>query len=68
MASTTKYTDNTAQTFSTAVAILVTCASTGQTAEPKGPQFLACCGLVVASVLMYAKGPGDQGKNQFVKR
>jgi len=55
VAATIKYADNIVKTFSTAVAILVTCFAT-RNANPRGASFLSGCSLVVGAVFMYTAG------------
>ena len=52
----TRYADNIVKTFATAAAILVTTAVTWHSGPPKGLTFLSGCGLVLASIFLYAKG------------
>jgi len=51
-----RYADNIVKTFATAAAILVTTAVTWHSGPPKGLTFLSGCGLVLASIFLYAKG------------
>ncbi len=51
-----RYADNIVKTFATAAAILVTTAVTWHSGPPKGGCFVGGCGLVLASIFLYAKG------------
>ena len=56
VASTVMYTNNIVKTFATAMAIVLTTLVTWSDAAAKGPNFFAGCGLVLASIYLYARG------------
>eukprot|EP00614_Pseudopedinella_elastica_P020200 CAMPEP_0172650092 /NCGR_PEP_ID=MMETSP1068-20121228/242120_1 /TAXON_ID=35684 /ORGANISM="Pseudopedinella elastica, Strain CCMP716" /LENGTH=188 /DNA_ID=CAMNT_0013464455 /DNA_START=762 /DNA_END=1328 /DNA_ORIENTATION=- len=63
VASTVMYTNNIVKTFATAMAIVLTTLVTWSDAAAKGPNFFAGCGLVLASIYLYARGGNSTKKS-----